>query len=179
MANGGVAWGLLFVFVVLPGDMSFLRAACYVGFLGALAAAAADTWATELGEWSAGRPWSLRTGTRVPAGQSGAVSLAGTAAAVLGAGSVAGAAALSMEGPVQMSGEALVGVTEAGLLGMIVDSLAGAFLQARYRDPKTARLVESADGEATPLVRGWEWMDNEMVNLLGTTAGALAAFLLW
>ena len=179
VANGGVAWGLLVVFAVLPSDMSVSRTGCYVGFLGALAAAAADTWATELGVWSAGRPWSIRMGERVPAGQSGAVSLAGTGAAALGAGSVAVAAALSMEMPIQLSWETLVEVSGAGLVGMMVDSLAGAFLQARYWDPETARLVESADDEATSLVRGWRWIDNEAVNLLGTAAGALAAFLLW
>ena len=179
MANGGVAWGLLFVFGVLPGDMSFFRAACYVGFLGALAAAAADTWATELGVWTAKRPWSLRTGARVPAGESGAVSLGGTVAAAFGAGSVAGVTVLPMELPVQTSWSLFVVVIGAGLVGMMVDSLVGAFLQARYRDPASGRLVETAVDQSVPLVRGWRWVNNEFVNLLGTTAGALAALLLW
>jgi uncharacterized protein (TIGR00297 family) len=178
MANGGVAWLLLFVSAVLPPDLLSLRAGCYAGFLGALAAAAADTWATELGVQTAERPLSLRTATRVPAGESGAVSLGGTVAAALGAGSVAVVTVLPVDPPVQASWEALAAVVGAGLVGMGTDSLAGAFLQARYRDPASGRLVETAVGRSASPVRGWRGINNETVNLLGTTAGALAALLL-
>jgi uncharacterized membrane protein len=174
-----VAWALLAVFVVLPGDEGGLQAMCYAGFLGALAAAAADTWATELGVWTSERPWSLRTAARVTAGQSGAVSLGGTAAALLGAGSVVAAGALA-GGPIgPVTGEqAAVGIG-AGLAGMAVDSLAGAFLQARYREPWTGRLVETAVGGTGTHVDGWSFVDNEAVNLLGTATGAAVAILLW
>jgi uncharacterized protein (TIGR00297 family) len=173
VANGGVAWGLLTVFVTTPASLG-VRPVCYAGFLGALAAAAADTWATELGVRWAARPWSLRTCSRVPAGASGAVSLGGTAAAALGAGSVAVAAALVGGAP-----GSLAGIVGAGLVGMMVDSVAGAFVQARYRDPVTARWVETPHDKEESPVQGWRWMDNEAVNLLGTSAGALAAILFW
>jgi uncharacterized membrane protein len=84
-----------------------------------------------------------------------------------------------VEVPVQTSWKTLALVVGAGLIGMVVDSLAGAFLQARYRDPANGRLVETAVDRSVTLVRGWRWVNNESVNLLGTTAGALAALLLW
>jgi uncharacterized membrane protein len=62
---------------------------------------------------------------------------------------------------------------------MTVDSVAGAFVQARYRDPVTARWVETPHDKEESPVQGWRWMDNEAVNLLGTSAGALAAILFW
>lgn len=175
LANGGIAWGFLGASAVLPVGQASLQTICYAGFLGALAAAAADTWATELGVRGAGAPHSLRTFRRVPPGTSGAVSLVGTAAAALGAASVAGAAVL-VEGAggawLQMGCVAL-----AGLAGMAVDSLAGAFLQARYRDPETGRLVEDPVPRATR-VCGWVGVDNEIVNVMGTAAGAAMAIVL-
>jgi len=177
LANGGVAWGLLSVFVLVPTD-GVSRTGCYVAFLGALAGAAADTWATELGAWTSARPRSLRTGARVPAGQSGAVSVGGTVAAALGAGSVAGAAVLASGGPVPIDWGTAGMIVGAGVAGMMADSLAGAFLQARYRDPETGGLVETPIHGGEPPVWGWAWVDNETVNAIGTTTGALVAFLL-
>lgn len=178
LANGGVAWGLLATSAVLP-ESPLLSEAFYFGFLGALAAAAADTWATEFGVWGAGRPWSLRTGAPVPAGESGAVSLGGTVAAMVGAVSVAGAAILGGGEPVPVSGWMFVGIVGAGLVGMLTDSVVGAFLQARYRDPARDRLVENPTASDAVPVRGWGRIDNDTVNLLGTAAGALAALLFW
>jgi uncharacterized protein (TIGR00297 family) len=178
LANGGVAWLLLGVFALVPGAGA-IRVVCYAGFLGALASAAADTWATELGTWAEGRPWSLRTGTRVPAGESGAVSWSGTAAAACGAASVAAAAGLTSGGPVPLSWSSAGGVVAAGLAGMIADSLAGAFVQARYRDPQTGRLVEVGPPETNAPVRGWSHIDNETVNVIGTATGALTSVFLW
>ena len=178
LANGGVAWGLLATSAVLP-ESPLLFEACYFGFLGALAAAAADTWATELGVWGAGRPRSLRSGAPVPAGESGAVSLGGTVAAAMGAVSVSGAAILGGGEPVPVSGRMFVGIVGAGLVGMLTDSVVGAFLQARYRDPATGRLVEHPPASGEAPVAGWRWVDNDAVNLLGTAAGALAALLIW
>jgi hypothetical protein len=70
MANGGVAWALLLTVGVAPSEAPLLRAACYAGFLGALAAAAADTWATEVGIRSGGAPRFLWSGRRVAVGTS-------------------------------------------------------------------------------------------------------------
>ncbi|WP_240315873.1 DUF92 domain-containing protein [Salinibacter ruber] len=152
----------------------------YAVFVGALAAAAADTWATEVGTRFSTAPWSLRTGRRVAAGTSGAVSVTGTVAAMLGAASVAGAAVLT-NGPVtgEVRGDVVL-LVGAGLLGMAADSLVGAFLQAQYRaDSGEWRETPPAQGAAP--VRGWAPMGNNAVNFVGTTVGggiALAGVLL-
>jgi len=177
LANGGVAWGLLVMFAVAPPGDESLEAACYAGFLGALAAAAADTWATEIGVRSSRRPWSLRTWSRVEAGRSGAVSAVGTVGAALGAASVAGAAVLT-GGVFGFGSWTAVWIVAAGLAGMITDSVAGATIQARYRDPGTGRLVEDATESPARPTHGWALIDNEVVNVLGTTTGALTAILL-
>mgnify|MGYP000456292572 CR=1 FL=1 len=172
LANGGVAWVALAVAAAAPS----LKVYSYVAFVGALAAAAADTWATELGQCSSRPPWSLREGRRVPVGTSGAVSVAGTAAALAGAGSVVGAA-LWMEGPLTApTGSTVLLLLGAGLAGMGADSAAGAFLQARYRMPGSDALVENPPSERRP-VQGWSGIHNNVVNVIGTTTGAVAALL--
>jgi uncharacterized membrane protein len=170
LANGGVAWAALAGAAVVPG----LCAWGYAVFVGALAAAAADTWATELGRWSPSPPWSLRDGKRVPTGTSGAVSLVGTAAAALGAASVVGAALLT-NGPLArpLGGNAAL-LVGAGMVGMFADSLAGAFLQAHYR-ASSGRLVETPPSDGAAPVRGWAGIGNNAVNFIGTAVGALVA----
>lgn len=175
MANGGLAWGLLGAWVVLPPGLERLRLACYVAFLGALAAAAADTWATEVGRLSRTRPRSLRTLQRVPHGTSGAVSVVGTVAALLGATSVVAAAFLVGGFPVD--NPRLVGlvVLAAGVLGMGIDSLLGATLQAQYRGSSRAGLTEQPPDDDQSPVRGFAFVDNDVVNLFGTATGAITA----
>jgi uncharacterized membrane protein len=66
----------------------------------------------------------------------------------------------------------------AGFAGSLVDSVAGASLQAAYRCPRcdlpTERRVHPC-GEATILTRGLPWCTNDVVNVLCTAAGALVA----
>jgi len=175
LANGGIAWTALAIVAVAPAEMPHVMDYGYAAFVGALAAAAADTWATELGRWSPWPPWSLRDGRRVPTGTSGAVSVIGTGAAVLGAASVVGAALLvegPLTGPAGRNAALLVG---AGMVGMWADSAAGAFLQAQYRVAASGSVVETPPSRAAKTVRGWAGIGNNAVNVIGTTAGALAA----
>lgn len=168
LANGGVGLGLLLVHAVHPAEP------LYFGFLGAFAAAAADTWATEVGTLAGGRPRLLTTGRPVAPGTSGAVSLAGTVSSVLGAAVVALAALPFVPG----SRAAAVGaVVVGGVLGACADSLAGATVQARFRDPATGALTERRGPAEAPYERvsGWPWLRNDAVNGLCTAVGAAAA----
>ncbi len=162
-ANGGVAWGFLLAHALWP------KPVFYVGFLGALAAAAADTWATELGTMARGQPRLVTTLERVPPGTSGAISRMGTLGALLGALSVALSAALSVA-PATL----LFSATLGGFLATLVDSLLGATIQAQYRHPDTGETSEvAAEGlRAHTLVRGWAWVNNDRVNWACTLAGA-------
>ncbi len=175
LANGGVAWALLVAYVFVPHD------ALYWGFVGAFAAAAADTWATELGTLVGGPTRSVWGGRRVVPGTSGGVSAAGTLGALAGALAVVASAwpfagpYAGAVGPGVMAGAALAG----GFAGSFVDSLIGATAQARYRDEATGVITERAG--AGTLVRGRAWLTNDRVNAVCTLVGALvplAVFLL-
>ncbi|MGI9175422.1 MAG: DUF92 domain-containing protein [Rhodothermales bacterium] len=173
-ANGGVGWGLLLLHAVYPSEV------LYWSFLGAFAAAAADTWATELGTLSGRPPRLLFSMRRVPAGTSGAVSGLGTASAFLGAAVVVGSGwvVLGMEDALYLGMPWLgAGVVLGGFLGALADSIAGATFQAQYRDAQTGQATERATSLHEPnlLVRGRRWIDNDRVNLFCTLTGAVAA----
>ena len=163
LANGGVAAVCLLLPLVAP-VLDSHRA--FGLMLGALAAANADTWATEIGSALGAPTIDLRTGRTAAPGTSGAVSLPGTLAALAGAalpgcfaGSVAGWGI----------------VTAAGLMGAFGDSLLGATVQAQWRDPaRPGRWTERAQSE--PPARGQNWVGNDLVNLACTGLGALAVF---
>jgi uncharacterized protein (TIGR00297 family) len=173
-ANGGVAGLLLAAHALWP------HPALYWGFVGAFAAAAADTWGTEVGTYY-GRPTrSVLTGRRVPPGTSGGVSVPGTAASLLGAAVVFGSA-LPFASPFPGGApEAAVGLLVAGgaLAGAFLDSFLGATVQARYRLPEgTLTERREHDGLPLPLAAGVPWVTNDRVNLACTAAGAAVPLL--
>ena len=67
-----------------------------------------------------------------------------------------------------------------GFLAATVDSLLGATVQARYLIPATGRITENrtTGGQEAVLHSGWQWLDNDMVNLVCTGSGAVLG-LLW
>lgn len=132
--------------------------------LGALAAANADTWATELGSLFGGKPRRITNLAPAEPGESGAISLLGTLAALLGA-ALLGA----------FAGYAWLAVTLAGFIGALADSVLGATLQAQWRDEKTGRWSEIPQGKPA---RGVSWLRNDAVNILATLIGAVTAYLL-
>lgn len=164
-ANGGVAGicALLALLRVWP------TAYAHGLFLAALAAANADTWATEIGAALGGQPRDVRTGKPVRIGASGGVSVVGTMAAL------AGALLLGL-----FAGMHWLPVTLAGFAGALADSLLGATVQAQWQDPACPeRLVETAPSETAQPLRGIAGMGNDSVNLLSTAiAAGLCAFLL-
>ena len=143
---------------------------------GGLAASAADTWATEIGTLAGGTPRSVRGWRPVPPGTSGAVSLAGSLAAVAGALAVALLARL-LGWPAAVVPAALVG----GVAGAWGDTLLGATVQARRHCDRCDRFTERnvhGCGERTRPAGGLPWLDNDLVNLLASSLGAVVA-LLW
>jgi uncharacterized protein (TIGR00297 family) len=93
-----------------------------VGFVGAFAAALADTLGTEIGTLFGRRPVSPVTFRAVPPGTPGAVSLPGTAASVAGALAVALAAA----GLNLIPRELVLAAAAGGVLGALAESLVAA-----------------------------------------------------
>ncbi len=132
LANGGVA-----ALAALAGS--------WAAFAGALAAATADTWATEIGRYSSKPPRLITTGKPVPAGTDGGMTLVGTGGGIAGAAFMAALAFL-------FEPRVAVAVVVAGVFGMLLDSLLGATVQGAIR-----------------------WLDNDAVNLAATLAGAVVA----
>jgi uncharacterized membrane protein len=174
LANGGVPWTALGMYGAVPPEVPGLATASYAVFVGALAAAAADTWGTDLGTRFASVTWSLRTGRAVPASTSGAVSLLGTGGAVLGAASVVGAALLTNGSLTGSPWRDFGGLVGAGFLGAVADSLVGAFVQAHYK-PDTDAWRETPPVPGAAPVRGVAGVGNNAVDVIGTTVGGGAA----
>lgn len=166
-ANGGVAA----VCALLAANGSYVFAAA---FAGAFAAAAADTWATEIGVLSPERPRSILTFRQVATGLSGGITVAGTTASVVGAMLVGGVAQIAGLAP-------FAPVAIAGVVGSLADSAVGAALQALRWCPACERDCETNPhvcGTLTRLRRGVAWMDNDAVNLIATLKGAFLAAIL-
>ncbi|MET0402597.1 MAG: DUF92 domain-containing protein [Cystobacter sp.] len=168
LANGGVA-ALTAVLLAVTGDARYLLAT-----LGALAAANADTWATELGVLSRSPPRLVTTWRTVAPGTSGAVSGLGLAASTAGAAFIA-LLALS----VGLSWTHVPGLVLAGVVGSLGDSLLGATVQdVRWCETcgkETERRVHRC-GRPTRGLRGLGWLGNDTVNVLATVLGAGVAF---
>lgn len=169
VANGGVAAA----FFLLAALLSEARFPLLIAALGALAAANADTWATEIGAAFGGRPVRITDGRPAETGESGAVSLPGTVAALLGALLIAVVGALLGAGV-----GSLFAVTAGGVFGCLVDSLLGATLQAEWRSHESGRWVETPAAPGEPPARGLAWLGNDLVNLAATLAGAVMAGLI-
>jgi len=178
LANGGVAAVFVVLHLFFPQSI-----APWAGFCAALAAANADTWATELGVLDRRKPVMLFKGKAVEAGTSGAVSLAGTLAAAAGAGLIALLGWLFMPAGMVGAGWLFLGVLGSGFFGSLVDSALGASVQAIYFCPacnkETEKHPRHGCGTETRLIRGWEWLNNDWVNLGCTSSASLLAVFLF
>lgn len=169
-ANGGV-------FVILAALARWSGGALYpLGALGAIAAATADTWSTEVGTLLGGSPRSVLTWRRVSVGMSGGVTPAGSLAG-LGGAAVAAAAAMVLAAPADRAltfGAVLAG----GVAGNLFDSFVGATLQTRrwceVCNQWTERRVHIC-GYRTQHRRGIRWLTNDVTNAMTTAMGAAAA----
>ena len=170
LANGGVFAAAGLGMLALPAVSWTALAA------GSLAAAAADTWATEIGTLKGGEPRSILTGERLVAGTSGGVTSVGSLGAVGGAATIA-ASALALGLPIRSAAFVFAG----GVAGAFLDSILGATVQLRRWCDRCQRETERRVhdcGTSTARYRGLRWMDNDVVNVLGAAIGGLIAAVL-
>ena len=168
-ANGGVAWFCVIAHAIYPSEI------WYWAFLGAISAAAADTFATEVGSWSKVLPRLIITGKRVAPGTSGGITMYGLAGSILGALLIAVAGTwVAPEGNGVAIIRSVTLISLAGLIGSIVDSLLGATLQAGFRTSE-GRFTEKrhACNAENEHVKGVIWLGNDRVNTFCTLIGAL------
>ena len=178
VANGGLAtlFALCFGFSRSPGT----RRRAQSGFIGALATATADTWATELGTLSAASPRLITNGKPVVPGTSGGVTPLGIAASALGACSL-GFSIWAGEGFRKSLAFTPLLALFSGMVGSCFDSLLGATLQAMYTCPACKTETEQHIhhcGSRAEFKRGIAWMNNDVVNFIATTSGSAVAIAL-
>jgi len=175
-ANGGLGALLVLAQALLPGE-----AWPWVAYCGAMAAVNADTWATEIGVLSSQPPRSIVSFKRVEAGTSGGLSGLGTMATIGGAGTI-GAAAWALQG-MEAGWLFAAIICAAGTGGSLIDSLLGATVQAIYYCPTDEKETEQHPthrcGTTTERIRGWSWLNNDLVNFICSASGALLALMLW
>ncbi len=174
LANGGMG-ALLALGAALHPDPLWL-----VAYVGAMATVNADTWATEIGVLNPARPRLITTGVEVEVGTSGGVSWLGTLSTLAGGlliGSLAALFGLLAGGDVE-GRYLLLGGAVGGLAGSLFDSLLGATVQAIYTCDRCAEETERTVhrcGAETRHVRGWRWLNNDLVNLISSGVGAIVA----
>lgn len=165
LANGGI------FALAAAGTLLWPSAFWAAAAIGALAAATADTWATEVGTRLGGAPRSILDWGLVRRGTSGAVTPAGLLASVAGAALI-GAVARALE----VAG--LMPVLLGGVGGALADSLLGATVQERRRCDScgmaTERRIHTCGTPSRP-AGGIAFVDNDVVNFIATAVGALIA----
>lgn len=174
LANGGIA---AVAALALAGAR---KGSAMAAVAGSLAAATADTWATEIGRTSSQRPRLLVSRRHVEPGESGGVtvrgllaSAGGSALLALTAGAVSG----------NVSARNIAGSTfVAGIAGSLVDSLAGELVQERrFCDACQARTEARIHrcGTETRYLSGIAGVTNDAVNLLCTLTGGVVGLVLF
>ncbi len=176
LANGGIPGFLMIIYIFFP------KPEIYYFYLGALAAAMADTWATEIGMLIGQRPRLISNFKPVPSGTSGGITWGGSLGALIGA------LILGISGIKFISNDyhfnpftILLIVTMSGFLGSLVDSLLGATVQVKYQCEICNKITENKDHcftESTNVITGIEWITNDMVNFFNTIVGAFLTMIL-
>jgi uncharacterized protein (TIGR00297 family) len=169
LANLGTAAALTVVYHFFPQEI--LLAA----ILGTVATANADSWASEIGGLSKQKPVLITTLKPIQKGLSGGITLMGTLGGVAGSLFLVLMSVLTIQWLSPFTGNLTILVISsfiAGSIGFMCDSLLGAYLQALYKHPLTLLLTEKHSKNAE-LVKGFPWIDNDMINFITTVIGAL------
>ncbi|MDX1632286.1 MAG: DUF92 domain-containing protein, partial [Thermoanaerobaculia bacterium] len=146
LSNGGVGTA-----AALFAATTELSAPFRLAFVGSLAAAMADTAASEIGKLSSRNPVLLTTARRVPPGTRGAISPLGTAAAILSSLVVAAMAAVTGI----LSWAAIIPVVVAALLATTTESLIGPVLEeSGLVDSHGLNFLNSVTGALLAVVLG-------------------------
>jgi uncharacterized membrane protein len=111
-------------------------------------------------------------------GTSGGVTLLGSVSALAGAGLIAGMAAFVRPG---MGVFWPIGL--AGFFGSLVDSLLGATVQGIYFcktcEKETEKHPLHSCGAQTILIRGWNWLNNDWVNMFCTLSAVVYILIIY
>lgn len=176
--NGGIATAFATLHFFFPHEIW-----PWLGFSASLAAVNADTWATELGVLNPHPPRMITNLNKiVEKGTSGGISLFGTLASLLGSAVIALLAVLLTPVDSTLNTNYFLLITAAGIAGSLFDSFLGATLQAIYFCPKDNKETEKYPlhtcGTQTVHIRGWKWLDNDLVNFACSAFGVITYLLI-
>lgn len=171
LANGGLAAVFCILYYFFDEQIWLL------GFSISLASANSDTWASEIGTLSKRPPVFIGTFKRVEKGTSGAVSMLGTMAALSGAFLIAITSTLLFS----LNESEFLLIFLFGFLGNIIDTIFGAFSQVAYYCSVCGVETEQKSHCNQPCqqIRGFSFMDNDLVNFLSGFLATIAALILY
>jgi uncharacterized protein (TIGR00297 family) len=171
--NGGIPAFFAILHFFYPNELWVW--AC---FAASLAAVNADTWATELGVLNPNPPRMITNLNKiVEKGTSGGISLTGTLASLAGSGLIAFLASF-----LTGNWSLFLLITFSGLAASLFDSFLGGTVQAMYFCPKDKKETEKHPlhtcGTQTVHIRGWKWLDNDLVNFACSIFGVIVILIL-
>lgn len=169
-SNGGMPVAALMGYFITQDDA--LLFGFYIGFTAALS----DTASSEIGTRLRHPTFNVITGRGMSPGMSGGISWSGLISGLFAAMLMAAVIVfLSMRFEIIF----FFAIAILGLLGNVLDSIFGAWLQVKYR---TREFVEWADEPPTGPnveVKGLHWVSNDMVNLMATGMATLIGIVLY
>jgi len=172
LANGGAAALIVIIYALTKNEQ------WYFIYLAAIAEAAADTWATEIGTLSSKKPVMITSFKPVDPGRSGGITLPGTISSLTGAAVIvlSGLAAAEIYGrSFDIGAWIWILAVLAGWAGAIFDSILGATIQAQYKCRICGKITEKEYHcrRETILHGGIRIIDNDAVNFISTLIAAL------
>lgn len=171
IANGGIGGVLILINQIRPSEIFYLM------YVASLAAACADTWATELGTLKKTPTYNILNLQPIEQGTSGGISIIGTIGGLLGALVIAISGIFWIE--TDLLSYVLL-IILAGIIGSLFDSYLGATIQIQYKCYECSKITEREIhcGENTTMYRGINWINNDVVNIFSGLAGVLIIFLI-
>lgn len=143
-----------------------------IAFIISIAAANADTWASEMGVLSKCRPLYILTLKPVEKGTSGAVSLLGLLSSLGGSFIIVAISYVLMPVP---STAIMLFMIAGGFAGSIIDTILGALVQVKYKCGECRIMTEKSAhcGQKTARIEGIVFINNDAVNLLSILSATL------
>lgn len=171
IANGGLASISAILFFFTSETIWILIFSTF------LAAANSDTWASEIGSLSKRKPFSLKTFKVTTTGTSGAISLLGTFASIIGSLFIAALTYIIF--PISFVEFSMIALL--GFMGSCIDTILGAYIQVEYMCKQCKKVYEIPKicHDKTVRIKGYTLFNNDVVNLLSGLLAGLLGFILF
>lgn len=155
----------------------------YLMYYAVLAASLADTLSSNVGSLSKKVPVNIFTLEKLVPGSSGGVSLLGFVSALGGGIILAITYAIDRLSLTKALGNWILSplcfIVLMGFLGSIIDTVLGTLFQAQYQCLKCKKTIETKEhcNKEAKLIKGYAFMDNNLVNFLSSILIMLLSYL--